>query len=90
LAQAAKAQRGQLGEGEEPHGQVGTLMRLMEELEEHDDVQGVHAKVDVDAEVWSEWPPPDRFGAAACLSGRQPLRFGGFAQTHVWNSCDNA
>ncbi|HEX2234273.1 MAG TPA: YebC/PmpR family DNA-binding transcriptional regulator [Thermoleophilaceae bacterium] len=32
-------------------GQVGTLMRLIEELEEHDDVQAVHANFDVDAEV---------------------------------------
>ena len=30
---------------------VGTLMRLIEALEEHDDVQGVHANFDVDAEV---------------------------------------
>jgi YebC/PmpR family DNA-binding regulatory protein len=32
-------------------GHVGTLMRLIEELEEHDDVQAVHANFDVDAEV---------------------------------------
>jgi YebC/PmpR family DNA-binding regulatory protein len=31
--------------------QVGTLMRLIEELEEHDDVQAVHANFDVDADV---------------------------------------
>ena len=31
--------------------QVGSLMRLIEALEEHDDVQGVHANFDVDAEV---------------------------------------
>jgi YebC/PmpR family DNA-binding regulatory protein len=31
--------------------QVGTLMRLIEELEDHDDVQAVHANFDVDAEV---------------------------------------
>ena len=30
---------------------VGTLMRLIEGLEEHDDVQAVHANFDVDAEV---------------------------------------
>jgi YebC/PmpR family DNA-binding regulatory protein len=30
---------------------VGGLMRLIEELEEHDDVQAVHANFDVDAEV---------------------------------------
>ena len=30
---------------------VGSLMRLIEALEEHDDVQGVHANFDVDAEV---------------------------------------
>ena len=30
---------------------VGALMRLIEALEEHDDVQGVHANFDVDAEV---------------------------------------
>jgi YebC/PmpR family DNA-binding regulatory protein len=30
---------------------VGSLMRLIEELEEHDDVQAVHANFDVDAEV---------------------------------------
>jgi YebC/PmpR family DNA-binding regulatory protein len=30
---------------------VGTLMRLIEALEEHDDVQAVHANFDVDAEV---------------------------------------
>jgi YebC/PmpR family DNA-binding regulatory protein len=34
---------------EEPR--VGSLMRLIEELEEHDDVQAVHANFDVDAEV---------------------------------------
>jgi YebC/PmpR family DNA-binding regulatory protein len=32
-------------------GQVGSLMRLIESLEDHDDVQGVHANFDVDAEV---------------------------------------
>ncbi len=32
-------------------GQVGSLMRLIDELEENDDVQGVHANFDVDAEV---------------------------------------
>jgi YebC/PmpR family DNA-binding regulatory protein len=32
-------------------GQVGALMRLIEELEEHDDVQAVHANFDIDAEV---------------------------------------
>jgi YebC/PmpR family DNA-binding regulatory protein len=32
-------------------GEVGTLMRLIEELEEHDDVQAVHANFDVDAAV---------------------------------------
>jgi YebC/PmpR family DNA-binding regulatory protein len=31
--------------------QVGKLMRLIEELEEHDDVQAVHANFDVDADV---------------------------------------
>jgi YebC/PmpR family DNA-binding regulatory protein len=31
--------------------QVGTLVRLIEELEEHDDVQAVHANFDVDAQV---------------------------------------
>jgi YebC/PmpR family DNA-binding regulatory protein len=31
--------------------QVGTLMRLIEALEEHDDVQAVHANFDVDAEL---------------------------------------
>ena len=31
--------------------QVGSLMRLIEELEDHDDVQGVHANFDVDADV---------------------------------------
>ena len=31
--------------------QVGTLMRLIEGLEEHDDVQAVHANFDVDAAV---------------------------------------
>jgi YebC/PmpR family DNA-binding regulatory protein len=30
---------------------VGSLMRLIESLEDHDDVQGVHANFDVDAEV---------------------------------------
>jgi YebC/PmpR family DNA-binding regulatory protein len=30
---------------------VGALMRLIEALEEHDDVQGVHANFDVDADV---------------------------------------
>src|ERR687893_355910 len=30
---------------------VGALMRLIEALEEHDDVQAVHANFDVDAEV---------------------------------------
>jgi YebC/PmpR family DNA-binding regulatory protein len=30
---------------------VGALMRLIETLEEHDDVQGVHANFDVDADV---------------------------------------
>ena len=30
---------------------VGTLMKLLEELEDNDDVQGVHANFDVDAEV---------------------------------------
>jgi YebC/PmpR family DNA-binding regulatory protein len=32
-------------------GQVGTLMRLIEALEDNDDVQAVHANFDVDAEV---------------------------------------
>jgi YebC/PmpR family DNA-binding regulatory protein len=32
-------------------GQVGNLMRLLEELEDHDDVQAVHANFDVDADV---------------------------------------
>jgi YebC/PmpR family DNA-binding regulatory protein len=32
-------------------GQVGTLMRLIEALEDQDDVQAVHANYDVDAEV---------------------------------------
>ncbi|HEX4760462.1 MAG TPA: YebC/PmpR family DNA-binding transcriptional regulator [Thermoleophilaceae bacterium] len=32
-------------------GQVGSLIRLIDELEENDDVQGVHANFDVDAEV---------------------------------------
>jgi YebC/PmpR family DNA-binding regulatory protein len=31
--------------------QVGRLMRLLEELEEHDDVQAVHANFDVDADL---------------------------------------
>jgi YebC/PmpR family DNA-binding regulatory protein len=31
--------------------QVGSLMRLIEALEDHDDVQAVHANFDVDAEV---------------------------------------
>jgi transcriptional/translational regulatory protein YebC/TACO1 len=31
--------------------EVGTLMRLIEELEDHDDVQAVHANFDVDAAV---------------------------------------
>ena len=31
--------------------QVGTLVRLIEQLEDHDDVQAVHANFDVDAEV---------------------------------------
>jgi len=31
--------------------QAGTLMRLIDTLEEHDDVQAVHANFDVDAEV---------------------------------------
>ena len=31
--------------------QVGSLMRLIDNLEEHDDVQAVHANFDVDAEV---------------------------------------
>jgi YebC/PmpR family DNA-binding regulatory protein len=31
--------------------QVGTLMRLIEALEDHDDVQAVHANFDVDAEL---------------------------------------
>ena len=30
---------------------VGTLMRLIDALEENDDVQSVHANFDVDAEV---------------------------------------
>jgi transcriptional/translational regulatory protein YebC/TACO1 len=30
---------------------VGTLMRLIDALEENDDVQGVHSNFDVDAEV---------------------------------------
>lgn len=30
---------------------VGSLMRLLDALEEHDDVQGVHANFDVDADV---------------------------------------
>jgi len=36
-------------------GQVGSLMRLIDELEENDDVQGVHANFDVDAEVLERW-----------------------------------
>ena len=32
-------------------GQVGSLMRLIEALEEHDDVNAVHANFDVDADV---------------------------------------
>ncbi|HEY1276654.1 MAG TPA: YebC/PmpR family DNA-binding transcriptional regulator [Thermoleophilaceae bacterium] len=32
-------------------GQVGSLMRLIEALEDHDDVQAVHANFDVDADV---------------------------------------
>jgi YebC/PmpR family DNA-binding regulatory protein len=32
-------------------GQVGTLVRLIEALEEHDDVSAVHANFDVDADV---------------------------------------
>jgi YebC/PmpR family DNA-binding regulatory protein len=31
--------------------QIGSLMRLLEALEDHDDVQGVHANFDVDAEA---------------------------------------
>jgi YebC/PmpR family DNA-binding regulatory protein len=31
--------------------QVGSLMRLIDELEEHDDVQAVHANFDIEAEV---------------------------------------
>jgi transcriptional/translational regulatory protein YebC/TACO1 len=34
-----------------PEDRVGTLMRLIEALEEHDDVQAVHANFDVDADV---------------------------------------
>ena len=34
-----------------PEEQVGTLMRLIEALEEHDDVSAVHANFDVDAAV---------------------------------------
>jgi transcriptional/translational regulatory protein YebC/TACO1 len=37
---------------------VGSLMRLIEALEEHDDVQAVHANFDVDAKVL------ERFAAA--------------------------
>ncbi len=32
-------------------GQVGSLVRLIEALEEHDDVNAVHANFDVDADV---------------------------------------
>jgi transcriptional/translational regulatory protein YebC/TACO1 len=32
-------------------GDVGKLMRLLEQLEDHDDVNAVHANFDVDAEV---------------------------------------
>ena len=32
-------------------GQVGSLMRLLDSLEDHDDVQAVHANFDVDAAV---------------------------------------
>jgi YebC/PmpR family DNA-binding regulatory protein len=32
-------------------GQVGSLVRLIEELEEHDDVNAVHANFDIDASV---------------------------------------
>jgi YebC/PmpR family DNA-binding regulatory protein len=32
-------------------GRVGSLMRLIEALEEHDDVQAVHANFDVDSDV---------------------------------------
>jgi YebC/PmpR family DNA-binding regulatory protein len=32
-------------------GQVGSLMRLIEELDDQDDVQAVHANYDVDAEI---------------------------------------
>ena len=34
-----------------PEEQVGALMRLIDNLEEHDDVQAVHANFDVDAQV---------------------------------------
>jgi YebC/PmpR family DNA-binding regulatory protein len=35
-------------------GQVGTLMRLLEALEDHDDVQAVHANFDIDAELMEQ------------------------------------
>jgi transcriptional/translational regulatory protein YebC/TACO1 len=35
----------------EPEDRVGSLMRLIESLEDHDDVQAVHANFDVDADV---------------------------------------
>ena len=34
-----------------PEDRVGSLMRLIESLEDHDDVQAVHANFDVDADV---------------------------------------
>ena len=43
---AARPRRTQVEEAD-----VGTLMRLIDALEDHDDVQAVHANFDVDAEV---------------------------------------
>jgi transcriptional/translational regulatory protein YebC/TACO1 len=36
---------------EVPEQQAGSLMRLIEELEDHDDVAAVHANFDLDAAV---------------------------------------
>ena len=46
---------------------VGTLMRLIEALEDHDDVHAVHANFDVDAEVLERRPASA--GRSAALSG---------------------
>ena len=45
-------------------GDAGTLMKLIDALEENDDVQAVHGNFDVDDAVWNGWPrraePPGR------------------------------